>query len=114
MEGLNDLRNDLEIKREQLYAKLLEEMSKLLYMTSTADALTNFQRQGSTRGGNYNASPFQRTTLRRSTERAEANLKVKKALFEMTQSKINQERFKKLNKIIILIYFQNLMLIKLK
>lgn len=87
VEGLNDLRADLEARKEQFYAKLLDEMSKLLYSTSTVDALTNFQRQGSGRGSNFSASPFQRNVLRRSAEKAEVNLKVKKALYEMTQSK---------------------------
>lgn len=85
VDGLNDLRNDLEVKKNQLYAKLIDEMIKLLYHTSTMDALTNFHRQGSGRGSNFGASPFQRNVLRRSAERAEANQKVKRALFEMTQ-----------------------------
>lgn len=85
VEGLNDLRQDLEQRKNQLYSKLIEEISRLLYHTSTIDALTNFQRQGSARGSNFSSSPFQRSSLRRSAERAETNLKIKKALAEMHQ-----------------------------
>lgn len=85
VEGLDDLRLDLETRKTQLYTKLIEELTKLLYHTSTVDALTNFQRQGSGRNSNLSVSTFQRSSLRRSAERAEANLKIKKALTEMQQ-----------------------------
>lgn len=93
VEGLSDLRNDLEKRRTQLYTKLLDELSKILYQSSTGDALTNFQRHGSGRGSNYSGTssslvsppPFQRNMVRRSTDRIEANSKVKRALFEMSQ-----------------------------
>lgn len=87
VEGLNDLRNDLNTRRDQLYSKLVEDLSKHLYQVSTSDAISSFQRMGSS-SRNSNAtytSPFQRNNIRRSTERAEANSKVRKALFEMSQ-----------------------------
>lgn len=87
VEGLNDLRQDLENRKNQLYLKLIEELNKHLYQLSTADTLSNFQRRGSsTRNSNSNfSSPFQRNVIRRSTERAEANAKIRKALFEMAK-----------------------------
>lgn len=85
VDGLKDLRNDLKTKKDHLYSKLLEELNKYLYHRSTSDMLSNFQRHNS--GRNSLMSPFQRTGGRRSTERAEANSKVKKALFQMTQGK---------------------------
>lgn len=86
VEGLNDLRQDLGMRRNQLYTKLIEELSKHLYHASTSDIISGFQRMGSsTRNSNANySSPFQRNNIRRSTERAEANSKVRKALFEMS------------------------------
>lgn len=88
VEGLNDLRNDLNLRQNQLYTKLLDEVTKHLYQVSTAETLSNFQRVGSSTRHSHNAtyiSPFQRTNVRRSIERAEANSKVRKALFEMSQ-----------------------------
>lgn len=87
VEGLNDLRNDLNARRDQLYTKLIEELNKHLYQVSTSDTISSFQRIGSsTRNGSANyISPFQRNNIRRSTERAEANSKVRRALFEMSQ-----------------------------
>lgn len=87
VEGLSDLRHDLETRKNQLYLKLIEELNKHLYQFSTAETLSNFQRRGSSaRNSNTNfASPFQRNVIRRSTERAEANAKIRKALFEMAQ-----------------------------
>lgn len=87
VEGLCELRADLDVRKNQLYQRLLDELNKHLYQLSTADALSNFQRRGSsTRRSNNNfVSPFQRNVMRRSTERAEANAKIRKALFEMAQ-----------------------------
>ncbi|XP_058056922.1 exocyst complex component 4 isoform X2 [Anopheles bellator] len=90
VEGLNDLRQDFQNRRQQLYGKLLEELNKHLYVSSTADVLQNFQRQSSGRNSNsqYGAgvSPFQRNVLRRSAERVEANTKARKALFEISKN----------------------------
>lgn len=83
VDGLHELRIDLDLRKNQLYSKLIEELSKHLYQSSTLDTLSNFQRQSSTRGSN--ASPFQRNMIRRSAEKIEANTKVKRALFEMAQ-----------------------------
>ena len=86
VEGLNDLRQDLNSRRNQLYIKLLEEINKHLYQQSTLDVITAIPlKQGSGRFNNSFSSPFQRNVLRRSAERAEANTRVKKALFEMSQ-----------------------------
>ncbi|XP_055693526.1 exocyst complex component 4 [Lutzomyia longipalpis] len=85
VEGLNDLRHDLEMRKNQLYAKLLEELAKYLYHVNTQEFLLGFQRQGSGRSSTYAASPFQRNPLRKSAERAESNSKVRRALFEMQQ-----------------------------
>ncbi|XP_052870201.1 exocyst complex component 4 [Anopheles cruzii] len=90
VEGLNDLRQDFQNRRQQLYGKLLEELNKHLYVSSTADVLQNFQRQSSGRNSSsqYGAgvSPFQRNVLRRSAERVEANTKARKALFEISKN----------------------------
>ncbi|XP_035778481.1 exocyst complex component 4-like isoform X2 [Anopheles albimanus] len=90
VEGLNDLRQDFQNRRNQLYAKLLEELNKHLYVSSTADVLQNFQRQSSGRNSQYATgagnSPFQRNVLRRSAERVEANTKARKALFEISKN----------------------------
>lgn len=87
VEGLCELRADLDVRKTQLYQRLLDELNKHLYQLSTADALSNFQRRGSSirRSNNNFVSPFQRNVMRRSTERAEANAKIRKALFEMAQ-----------------------------
>ncbi|XP_063710115.1 exocyst complex component 4 [Culicoides brevitarsis] len=85
VEGLSDLRQDFENKRNMVYNKLIEELNKHLYHSSTSVIFTSFQRQGSTRGSNL-ASPFQRNMIRRSAERIEANTKARKALFEIQQN----------------------------
>lgn len=87
VEGLSDLRQDLDNRKNQLYLKMIEELNRHLYQLSTADALSNFQRRASStrRSDNNLVSPFQRNVMRRSTERAEANAKIRKALFEMAQ-----------------------------
>lgn len=87
VEGLNDLRQDLDNRKNQLYLKMIEELNRHLYQLSTAEMLSNFQRRASStrRSDNNLMSPFQRNIMRRSTERAEANAKIRKALFEMAQ-----------------------------
>lgn len=85
VDGLNDLRNDFENKRNLIYTTLLLELNKHIYHSNTAAIFTNFQRQGSTRNNNL-ASPFQRNIIRRSAERVEANTKARKALYEISQS----------------------------
>lgn len=87
VEGLGDLRQDLDNRKNQLYMKMIEELNRHLYHLSTSDALSNFQRRASsTRRSDTNlVPPFQRNVMRRSTERAEANAKIRKALFEMAQ-----------------------------
>lgn len=87
VEGLSDLRQDLDNRKNQLYLKMIEELNRHLYQLSTADTLSNFQRRASStrRSDNNLVSPFQRNVMRRSTERAEANAKIRKALFEMAQ-----------------------------
>lgn len=87
VEGLSDLRQDLDTKRNQIYLKMIEELNRHLYHLSTSDMLTSFQRRGSSarRSDNNLVSPFQRNVMRKSTERAEANAKIRRALFEMAQ-----------------------------
>lgn len=85
VEGLSELRQDLNTRRNQLYQRMIDELNKHLYQLSTSDALTDFQRRGSSTrySNNQLTSPFQRNIMRRSTERAEANAKIRKALQEM-------------------------------
>lgn len=86
VEGLNDLRQDFENKKVQLYNKLVEEMNRHIYHSSTTEVLTNFQRNNSARisSSNQFQSPFQRNTVRKSADRIEANNKAKKALQEIS------------------------------
>lgn len=84
VEGLSDLRSDMQVRKDQLYTKLHEELSKQLYRNSTKEILNNLQRQNSNRL-NGSSSNFQRNFARRSTDRAEANAKVRKALVDMSQ-----------------------------
>ncbi|XP_062562574.1 exocyst complex component 4 isoform X1 [Armigeres subalbatus] len=89
VEGLHDLRLDFQNKRQQLYSKLLDELCRHLYVSSTVEVLQNFQRQSSGRissSAAAGASPFQRNVLRRSAERMEANTKARRALFEIAQN----------------------------
>lgn len=89
VEGLNEMRQDFEKKRTLLYDKLIEELNKHIYLTSTTEVLSNFQRNNSTRISSNNThqpSPFQRNFIRRSADRIEANNKAKKALFEISQN----------------------------
>lgn len=92
VEGLNDLRHDLEVRKNQLYGKLLEELAKYLYHVNTSEFLSGFQRQGSGRNSSYAVSPFQRNPLRKSAERAESNSKVRRALFEMQQGAFDVDK----------------------
>lgn len=91
VEGLNDLRNELELRMNQLYLKLVKELNRHLYQISTNEILSNFHRQGSARTSNL-SSPFQRNNMRRSVERAEANSKMRKILFEMSQTGFDLEK----------------------
>lgn len=90
IEGLSDVRQDLEQRGNQLFSKLIEELNKHIYQTSTAETLSNFHRHGSSRNSNYtkpvarDTSPFQRNGVRRSAERVAANQKMRKILVEMT------------------------------
>lgn len=87
VEGLGDLRQDLNNRKNHLYLKMIDDLKRHLYHLSTSEVLSNFQRQSSsTRRSDTNLiSPFQRNVMRRSTERAEANAKIRKALNEMAQ-----------------------------
>ncbi len=88
VEGLNEMRLEFEEKRTLLYDKLVEELNRHVYLTSTTEVLSNFQRNNSTRisSSNTQQSPFQRNFIRRSADRIEANNKAKKALFEIAQN----------------------------
>lgn len=87
VEGIEELRKDFTNKKAHLYMKLIEEMNKHIYHSSTTEVLTNFQRNNSTRiSSNQVHSPFQRNAVRKSADRIEANNKAKKALFEISQN----------------------------
>lgn len=87
VDGLDDLRKDFSNKKTHLYAKLIEEMNKHIYHSSTTEVLSNFQRNNSTRiSSNQIQSPFQRNVVRKSADRIEANNKAKKALLEISQN----------------------------
>ncbi|CAD6991665.1 unnamed protein product [Ceratitis capitata] len=49
VEGLADLRVDLQSRRQQLYQRLHEELVTQLYKNSAAEAFSNFQRNNSNR-----------------------------------------------------------------
>ncbi|XP_036331809.1 exocyst complex component 4 [Rhagoletis pomonella] len=82
VEGLADLRVDLQSRRQQLYQRLHEELVTQLYKNSAAEAYTTFQRNNSSR---LNSSFTRGIGARRSTDRIEANSRVRKALMEMAQ-----------------------------
>jgi exocyst complex component 4 len=88
VEGLDDLRQDFENKKLHLYNKLVEEMNRHIYHSSTTEVLNNFQRNNSARisSNHLQSTPFQRNTVRKSADRIEANNKAKKALQEITQN----------------------------
>lgn len=87
VEGLDELRQDFMNKKVHLYTRLVEEMNRHIYHSSTTEVLTNFQRNNSTRiSSNHIQSPFQRTAVRKSADRIEANTKAKKALQEIIQN----------------------------
>lgn len=71
VEALRELRSELQVKKQQLHIKLLEELSHLLYVESTQDVLA-LRRQGSGRDMNACASPFQRASELRASARGKA------------------------------------------
>ncbi|XP_030078808.1 exocyst complex component 4 isoform X5 [Drosophila hydei] len=79
VEGLADLRTDLQTRRQQLYQRLHEELVTQVYKNSANEA---FQRSNSSR---LNSSFTRGIGARRSTDRIEANARVRKALSEMAQ-----------------------------
>ncbi|XP_041673684.1 exocyst complex component 4 isoform X4 [Drosophila eugracilis] len=83
VEGLSDLRTDLQARRQQLYQRLHEELVTQVYTNSANEALSSFQRSNSSR---LNSSFTRGIGARRSTDRIEANARVRKALAEMAQS----------------------------
>lgn len=91
IEGLSDLRTDLQQRTHLLYTRLIDEVHKHVYQLSTAETLSNFHRHGSTRNSHLGAasaaaaaSPFQRNGVRRSAERAAANQKMRKVLADLS------------------------------
>ncbi|EDW83911.1 uncharacterized protein Dwil_GK13863 [Drosophila willistoni] len=82
VEGLADLRTDLQTRRQQLYHRLHEELVTQVYKNSANEALFAFQRSNSSR---LNSSFTRGIGVRRSTDRIEANARVRKALAEMAQ-----------------------------
>ncbi|KAH8414099.1 hypothetical protein KR222_006802 [Zaprionus bogoriensis] len=79
VEGLTDLRTDLQARKQQLYQRLHEELVTQVYKNSANEA---FQRSNSSR---FNSSFTRGIAARRSTDRIEANARVRKALSEMAQ-----------------------------
>lgn len=92
IEGLADLRTDLQQRTQLLYGRLIEELHKHVYQLSTAETLSNFHRHGSTRNSNFSTgsgnatSSFQRNGIRRSAERAAANQRMRQILADLTSS----------------------------
>lgn len=84
VDGLDDLRRDFNNKKTQLYNKLIEEMNRHIYHSSTTEVLSNFSRNNSARISTQ--SPFQRSSTRKSADRIEANTKAKKVLSEITEN----------------------------
>ncbi|XP_043651585.1 exocyst complex component 4 isoform X2 [Drosophila teissieri] len=82
VEGLSDLRTDLQTRRQQLYLRLHEELVTQVYTNSANEALSSFERTNSSR---LNSSFTRGIKARRSTDRIEANARVRKALAEMAQ-----------------------------
>ncbi|XP_039231004.1 exocyst complex component 4 isoform X5 [Drosophila yakuba] len=82
VEGLSDLRTDLQARRQQLYLRLHEELVTQVYTNSANEALSSFERTNSSR---LNSSFTRGIKARRSTDRIEANARVRKALAEMAQ-----------------------------
>lgn len=82
VEGLADIRSDLMSRRQHLYQRLHEELVSQVYNNSSSLILNELQRSNSTR---LNASFSRNITTRRSTDRIEANARVRKALQEMAQ-----------------------------
>lgn len=79
VDGLADLRTDLQARKQQLYQRLHEELVTQVYKNSANEA---FQRSHS---GRLNSSFTRGIAARRSTDRIEANARVRKALSEMAQ-----------------------------
>lgn len=82
VEGLSDIRSDLMGRRQHLYQRLHEELVTQIYHNSAHDVLSAFQRSNSSR---LNHGFSRNITSRRSTDRIEANARIRKALQEMAQ-----------------------------
>ena len=82
VEGLADIRSDLMGRRQHLYQRLHEELVTQVYDSSANAILHDLQRSNSNR---LNVSFNRNITARRSTDRIEANARVRKALQQMAQ-----------------------------
>uniref|UniRef100_A0A1B0GEB5 Exocyst complex component Sec8 n=1 Tax=Glossina morsitans morsitans TaxID=37546 RepID=A0A1B0GEB5_GLOMM len=82
VEGLNDLRSDLIVRRQLLYQRLHEELVQQLYYNSANEVMSAFQRSNLNR---LNANFTRGMGTRRSTDRIEATSRVRQALKEMSQ-----------------------------
>ncbi|KAI8129471.1 Exocyst complex component 4 [Lucilia cuprina] len=82
VEGLADIRSDLMGRRQHLYQRLHEELVAQVYNCSANGVLNDLQRSNSHR---LNVNFSRNITARRSTDRIEANARVRKALQEMAQ-----------------------------
>lgn len=82
VEGLADIRSDLMGRRQHLYQRLHEELVSQIYHNSAQDILSAFHRSNSNR---LNQGFSRNITVRRSTDRIEANARIRKALQDMAQ-----------------------------
>lgn len=82
VEGLADIRSDLMGRRQHLYQRLHEELVSQIYHNSAQDILSAFHRSNSNR---LNQGFSRNITARRSTDRIEANARIRKALQDMAQ-----------------------------
>lgn len=88
VEGISELRSELEQKRQQLHIKLLEELRNHLYVRPSQEALA-LRRQGSGRDALPFASPFQRSSELRLSNRQRS---ARKNLMEISQFKAEDSK----------------------
>nr|CAD7403523.1 unnamed protein product [Timema cristinae] len=79
VEALREVRVELQMKKQQLHTKLMQELSHHLYVQSTQEIVA-LRRQGSGRDNTLLNSPFQRATELRSSARTP---KARRALLDV-------------------------------
>lgn len=93
VEGLRELATELETKKKQLHIKLLDELSRHLYVRSSQEAF-QLRRQGSGRDPALLASPFQREAELRASSRRKNESKAKRNLLEVGDSRFGKSESK--------------------